>query len=486
MSRDPLTPRSGNTRYGVPATRLAREARDRLEPLARPTNVEDSAQVTAGTIEQVWTNVLERVEGRVEPKAFETILRRLQPVLLTDREIRLVAPSRLSLTYVTEHLLGVLREAIVEIVGGRQVVVDLSPEDQGELFPTDQRDEKPRPWPGRLNPRYTFDTFIVGASNQFAHAASKAVATRPGRHYNPLFVYGRVGLGKTHLVNAIAFEVLRTNPNAHVAYLSSEEFTTDLISSIRQERMEEFKQRFRAVDVLIVDDVQFLAGRDRTQEEFFHTFNVLHSAGRQIVLTSDVPPQDIRGLEERLRNRFEWGLIADIQPPDLETRAAIVERKAEIDGIPLDGDAAVMIAGHVASNVRELEGVLTRLGAQASLAGHRVTAAFVEEHLVRHGSPRTAAVDVDRITTAVCEQFGVERSDVLSRRRSHHIAVPRQVAMYLCRIHLGTSYPRLGELFGRDHSTVIHAIGTTEARLQRDTSFQEALERLERTLGIRQ
>jgi chromosomal replication initiator protein len=449
--------------------------------------VEDQAEVIVGDVEHVWTNVLQHLESRVEPKAFDTIVRRLQPVLLTDREIRLLAPTRFSLTYVTDNLLDQLRDAVTEVVGGRQIVLDLSPEGQGELFPTDPTDTKTRPWPGRLNLRYTFESFIVGASNQFAHAASKAVAARPGRHYNPLFVYGGVGLGKTHLVNAIAFEVLRANGGAHVVYLSSEEFTTELISSIRRERMEDFKQRFRAVDVLIVDDVQFLAGRDRTQEEFFHTFNVLHSAGRQIVLTSDVPPQEIQGLEERLRNRFEWGLIADIQPPDLETRAAIVERKAEIDGISLDDDAAMLIAKHVASNVRELEGVLTRLGAQASLAGHRVTAAFVDEHLRNRTAPSNGpAVDMQRITAAVCDHFGVDRSDILSRRRSRHIATPRQVAMYLCRVHLGTSYPRLGELFGRDHSTAIHAIDTTEARLQRDVGFQEALERIERMLGLRQ
>jgi chromosomal replication initiator protein len=448
--------------------------------------VEDRAEVGMGNVEHVWSDVLEHLQHRIEPKVFDTMVRRLQPVLLTDREICLLAPSRLSLSYVTENLLGVLRDAVTEVVGGRRVVLDLSPEGQGELFPTEYADTKPRPSIGRLNPRYTFDSFIVGPSNQFAHAASKAVAARPGRHYNPLFVYGGVGLGKTHLVNAIAFEALRVNSGSHVVYLSSEEFTTKLISSIRQERMEDFKERFRAVDVLIVDDVQFLAGRDRTQEEFFHTFNVLHSAGRQIVLTSDVPPQEIHGLEERLRNRFEWGLIADIQPPDLETRAAIVERKAELDGISLDDDAAMLIAEHVASNVRELEGVLTRLGAQASLAGYRVTAAFVEERLVKHGTARQRVLDMDRITAVVCEHFGVERSDLLSRRRSRHIATPRQVAIYLCRMHLGTSYPRLGELFGRDHSTAIHAVETTEARRQRDIGFHDALQHIERALGLRQ
>jgi len=436
-------------------------------------------------VEHVWTNVLERLEGRIETTALETIVRRLQPVLLTDREIKLFAPNRLSLTYVTENLLAVLRDCVAEVVGSRQVVVDVSPEGQGELFPKDDARPQRAIWPGRLNPRYTFDSFIVGSSNQFAHAASKAVAARPGRHYNPLFVYGGVGLGKTHLVNAIAFEVLRLNPGAAVAYLSSEEFTTELISSIRRERMEDFKTRFRAVDVLIIDDVQFMAGRDRTQEEFFHTFNVLHSAGRQIILTSDVTPHEIRGLEERLRNRFEWGLIADVQAPDLETRAAIVERKAELDGIPLDHDAAMLLAGRVVSNVRELEGMLTRLGAQASLAGRRLSAEFVEESLVRLPASRATTVNVERITSVVCEHFAVEPTDLHSRRRSRHVALPRQVAMYLCRVHLGTSYPRIGELFERDHSTAIHAITTTEARLRRDPSFQESVAQIERTLGVR-
>jgi chromosomal replication initiator protein len=434
----------------------------------------------------MWMNVLQRLEGRVDRSVFATILQRLQPVLLTDVEIRLVAPSRFSLTYVNENLLNILRDGVTEVVGERRVVVDLSPEGQGELFPTNQHDAKQRIWPGRLNPRYTFDRFVVGASNQFAHAGARAVASKPGRHYNPFFVYGGVGLGKTHLVNAIAFEVLRIDSGARVAYLSSDEFTTELISSIRRERMEEFKERFRQVDVLVVDDVQLLAGRDRTQEEFFHTFNVLHSAGRQIVLTSDVPPHDINGLEERLRNRFEWGLIADIQAPDLETRAAIVQRKAELDGIPVDADAAVLIAQHVVSNVRELEGVLTKLGARASLTGRRVSATFVEETLVRQALQKPPTINVERIATIVCEHFSVSQSDLYSRRRSRHIAVPRQLAMYLCRIHLGTSYPRIGELFERDHSTAIHAISTTEGRLQHDTAFREMLDRIERALGVKQ
>ena len=447
----------------------------------RSQNVEDHAPTE---VERVWSVVLERLSARVDESTLEGVVRRLQPLLLTDREMRLLAPSRLSLTHLTDDVLAQLRQCVTEVVGAREIVIGAGQPGQGELFPSHGRTRPVGRRSGSLNPRYTFETFVVGASNQFAHAASKAVAARPGNHYNPLFVYGGVGLGKTHLVSAIATEVLRTNPEASVAYLSSEEFTTELISSIRRERMDEFKRRFRAVDVLIVDDVQFMAGRDRTQEEFFHTFTVLHSAGRQIVLTSDLPPSEIRGLEERLRNRFEWGLIADIQPPDLETRVAIAERKAEIDEIPLDEEAAMLIAQRVSSNVRELEGVLTRLGAQASLAGKRVTVEFVQEALAQHSVARTSSVTPDLITQAICEHFNIEPGELRSRRRSHHVAMPRQLAMYLCRRHLGVSYPRIGELFDRDHSTVIHAVTTTEARIRADAAFHEAVIQVERILGI--
>src|SRR5215470_3573593 len=311
------------------------------------------------SLERTWERVLERVAERVTSEDLTQLIRPLRPVALTPTELRLEAPNKLSLLCVTDNYLGTLRDAISSVAGPRQVMIDLPVRDQGELFPDSGRrrpDRRPRAPHAALNPKYIFANFVVGASNQFAHAACKAVATQPGDHYNPLFIYGGVGLGKTHLVTAIGHQVLERQPTARVAFLSCDTFMNDLISSLRRDRMEDFKQRFRQVDVLILDDVQSLAGRERTQEEFFHTFNTLHERRRQIVLTSDKVPKDIPDLEERLRNRFEWGLIADIQPPDLETRVAILEKKAEADGIPLAHEVALFLGTELGSNVREIEG----------------------------------------------------------------------------------------------------------------------------------
>src|SRR5438445_11384688 len=276
---------------------------------------------------------------------------------------------------------------------------------QGELFPNSARrhaERRARPLLGALNPKYTFASFVVGASNQFAHAASKAVATQPGDHYNPLFIYGGVGLGKTNLVNAIGHQILERQTLVRIAYLSSDAFMNDLIASLRRDRMSDFKERFRKVDVLILDDVQLLAGRERTQEEFFHTFNTLYDHRRQIVLTSDKVPKDIPELEERLRNRFEWGLIADIQPPDVETRVAIIEKKAEMEGIPISNEVALFLGTELGSNVRELEGSLTRLGAYASINRCPITVEFAREVLQTVLKPQRPTVSYDDIANAVC------------------------------------------------------------------------------------
>src|SRR5947207_15156279 len=314
---------------------------------------------------------------------------------------------------------------------------------QGELFPNSgarRAERRARALLGTLNPKYTFASFVVGASNQFAHAASKAVASQPGDHYNPLFIYGGVGLGKTHLANAIGHQLLERNSLARIAYLSSEAFMNDLISSLRRDRMGEFKERFRKVDVLVIDDVQLLAGRERTQEEFFHTFNSLYDQRRQIVLTSDKVPKDIPDLVERLRNRFEWGLIADIQPPDVETRVAIIAKKAEMERIPLPHDVALFIAGHIDSNVRALEGSLTRLGAYASLHRLPITVDLARE-VLQAGTARGRAIGFSDVVAAVCDHFSVRPGDVHSKTRSKNIAMPRQLAMYLCRRLLGASFP---------------------------------------------
>jgi chromosomal replication initiator protein len=453
--------------------------------------VEKAVRNSAGPgLERVWHSILERVGDRVGARDLDELLKPLRPVALTPAELRLQAPTRLVMLCVNEFLLPALRQAVLEVIGPRQVQLDVAAREQGELFPEAvprRVDRRTLALRAMLNPRYTFSSFVVGASNQFAHAASRAVAGQPGHHYNPLFIYGGVGLGKTHLASAIGHAVLERRPEARVAYLSTDTFVNDLISSLRRDRMEEFKQRLRGVDVLIVDDVQALAGRERTQEEFFHTFNTLHAQRAQIVLTSDKVPKDILGLEERLRSRFEWGLIADLQPPDVETRVAIVERKAELEGIPVGHEVALFLADQVASNVRELEGALRRLGAHASLHRREITVDYAREVLAGVIQNRQAArLTHDVILSAVCERFALRPSDLSSRRRSRHVALPRQVAMYLCRRLLNASFPHLGELFQRDHSTVIHGVTAVEHRLKRDPAFQLTLEQLEDSIRRQQ
>src|SRR5437899_12236417 len=388
------------------------------------------------SLERTWERVLERVAERVTSEDLTQLIRPLRPVALTPTELRLEAPNKLSLLCVTDNYLGTLRDAISSVAGPRQVLIDLPVRDQGELFPDSARrrpDRRLRAVHATLNPKYTFANFVVGASNQFAHAASKAVATQPGDHYNPLFIYGGVGRGKTHLVNAIGHQILERQMLVRIAYLSSDAFMNDLIASLRRDRMSDFKERFRRVDVLILDDVQLLAGRERTQEEFFHTFNTLHELRRQIVLTSDKVPKDIPDLEERLRNRFEWGLIADIQPPDVETRVAILERKAELESIGLPRDVALFLGETIDTNIRELEGTLTRLAAHASLTGQPITLESTRELLAtivrRHRPP----LSFETIIATVSDRFNLPITDLRSRRRSKHVAQPRQVAMYLCR-----------------------------------------------------
>jgi len=448
--------------------------------------VEKAVRNSAGpALQRVWRAILDRLGDRVSERDLDELIRPLEPTTLTPAELRLRAPSRLVMLCVNDNLLPALRQAITEVIGPRQVHLDVAVRQQGELFPEAlprRVDRRALALRAMLNPRYTFSSFVVGASNQFAHAASRAVAAQPGHHYNPLFIYGGVGLGKTHLVNAIGHAVLERRPEARVAYLATDTFVNDLISSLRRDRMEEFKQRLRGVDLLIVDDVQSLSGRERTQEEFFHTFNTLHAQHAQIVLTSDKVPKDISGLEERLRSRFEWGLIADLQPPDVETRVAILERKAEIEGISISHEVALFLADQVASNVRELEGALTRLGAHASLHRHEITLEYAREAMQSLRPGRQSLVTYDAIVGAVCERFGLRPADLASRRRSRHVALPRQVAMYLCRRMLNASFPHLGELFQRDHSTVIHGVTTIEHRVKDDPSFLLTVEQLENSI----
>lgn len=336
-----------------------------------------------------------------------------------------------------------------------------------------------------LKRKYRFDNFVVGASNQFAHAAARAVSSLPVKNYNPLFLYGGVGLGKTHLLNAIGLESLQLNPRCRALYMTSEKFVNEVIYCIRFEKMNEFRRKYReGCDVLLIDDIQFIAGKERTQDEFFHTFNHLHDAQKQIILTSDKPPRDIPGLEERLRSRFEWGLIADIQAPDLETRVAILKKKAEDDRIPLDDEVAFFLASHIKSNVRELEGALIRLGAFASLSGVPITVPFAKDALKNVLGGIDRGPTVEQIQKIVSEYYRIKISDLVGRRRLRNLAVPRQIAMYLCRKHVKSSYPEIGNKFGgKDHSTVVHAFSKIQKILESDHPLRDQIQSIEQ--GIR-
>lgn len=441
-----------------------------------------------------WRHTLGIIGSRVDPGDLRDCLSQLQPLAKREHTLLLEAPNRQAAELIERRYLALIEEELARTTHGELTRISLlvrNVAQQQELFPGVAG--KPPALPpvtgpvtrrSSLVPKYTFDTFVVGASNQFAHAACKAVAGQPGEHYNPLFIYGGVGLGKTHLVNAIGHEILDANPEARLLYLSSESFMNELIAALRKDRMDDFRSRFRRMDVLILDDVQFLAGRERTQEEFFHTFNSLYENHRQIILTSDKFPKEIPDLEERVRNRFESGLIADIQSPDVETRVAILEKKAEIEQIDLPHEVAIFLASHIDSNVRQLEGSLTRLRAFASLNKCEITVEFAREVLQSILGDRNArTITIEAIQKTVSDFYKLRPNELRSKKRARSIAVPRQIAMYLCRRYTQASFPVIGDSFGgRDHSTAIHATQTVERRLREDPTFRTTVERLERML----
>ena len=331
---------------------------------------------------------------------------------------------------------------------------------------------------GSIDPRFRFDNFVVGACNQFAHAAAYAVGNRHVRGYNPFFIYGNVGLGKTHLLNAVGNFVLSRKPTARVRYVTSEAFTNELIAAIRSDRHEEFRAMYRSVDLLLIDDIQLIAKLERTQEEFFYTFNSLYQAQRQIVVTSDRFPKDIPELDDRLRSRFEWGLIADMQAPDLETRVAILTRKSESEGLSLPDEATLFLATHIRSNIRELEGSLNRVCAYASLTGQPITIELIRKVLREALRDPDTPITLDDIQKTVAKAFDVRVSDLRSNRKLRTLTVPRQVAMYLCRRLTSSSFPHIGDQFGKDHSTVIHAVRRIERQLEDDAEFRSRIERI--------
>jgi chromosomal replication initiator protein len=463
---------------------------------------------------EVWQKTADRMRDTLGQVSYETWIGPLSFVAMNNGMATIEAPNRFFRDWVADRYLDLIRHSLSTEVGepidikltfgkdvgapvnghangsGHPDGVDKSRENgavnKGKSAPRSGASSAENPrrelHPG-LAPRYTFPEFVVGSSNQFAHAAAQAVANQPGEKYNPLFIYGGVGLGKTHLATAIGHHLWATsNQRRKVLFMPAEVFMNELISSLRRDKMGEFKEKFRRVDALILDDVQFLAGRERTQEEFFHTFNSLHNDRHQIVLTSDKVPRDIPGLEDRLRNRFESGLIADIAPPDLETRVAIIQKKAALEHLPLPADVALYIAQNVSANVRELEGCLTRLAALASMGKSSITTEFARQALRDLIRTHDLKPDIEMIQKTVSDFFHIRLADLKSKKRTQHIAFCRQVAMYLCRKMTDSSFPAIGEAFGRDHSTVIHAHNLIARRIANDSAFRFSIEKIEREL----
>jgi chromosomal replication initiator protein len=444
-------------------------------------------------MEGLWQRTADRIRDSLGQVGFETWIGPLNFLGMQGRTATIEAPNRFFRDWVNDRYLELLRQSLSAEVGQSvDVKLTLGLAGNSNLHEAVRRtmppspsavEAAPRDRHPQLNERYTFAEFVVGSANQFAHAAALAVANQPGEKYNPLFIYGGVGLGKTHLVTAIGHQLWNSGKRK-VLFMPAEVFMNELITSLRRDRMGEFKEKFRRVDALILDDVQFLAGRERTQEEFFHTFNSLHSDRHQIVLTSDKVPRDIPGLEERLRNRFESGLIADVAPPDLETRVAIVQKKAAHDNMSLPSDVSLYIAQNVSSNVRELEGCLTRLAALASMDRAPLTVEFTRQALHDLIRVQDRRPGIDGIQKTVADFFHIRLVDLKSKKRTQHIAFCRQVAMYLCRKLTDSSFPVIGEHFGRDHSTVIHAYNLIARRVGNDSAFRMSIEKIERELKI--
>ena len=441
---------------------------------------------------ELWAKTLADIKDQIGRQNFETWIAPIRFVARSKNEVFVDVPNKFFRDWLTEHYADKL-ERILSTAAKHDLRIVFQVDEPTAKAATPEKTlkqavkepDKPQR-PSNLVAKYTFENFVIGASNQFAHAACFAVANQPGDNYNPLFIYGGVGLGKTHLVNAIGHHATAQRSNLKVVYLSSESFMNELIASLRRDKMDEFKKKFRNVDILILDDVQFIAGKERTQEEFFHTFNSLYESHKQIVITSDKFPKEIPGIEDRLRNRFEWGLIADIQPPDMETRVAILQKKAEVEKVQLPHDVAIFLASNIDSNVRELEGSLTRLGAFASLTKATITIDLAKDVLRNTLNGAKREITVENIQKTICDYFNIKLGDLKAKRRTQNIALPRQVAMYLCRKYTEASFPGIGDKFGgRDHSTVIHASKTIERKIKEDPHMQTTIEKIERTLNVR-
>lgn len=414
----------------------------------------------------IWDTALDTVRQEIGPTSFEIWFAPVIFEKFVDNHYIVSAPEVLIKEWIEARYLNILQQVLSDL-HRQPISVQI-------IIRSEESPDGTRPY---LNPKYTFDTFVVGNSNRFAHAACYAVAEAPARSYNPLFIYGGVGLGKTHLMQAIGHHIIGKDATADIVYVSSEQFTNELINSIKDDETSAFRNKYRTIDVLLVDDIQFLAGKERTQEEFFHTFNALYEANKQIVISSDRPPRDIPTLEDRLRSRFEWGLITDIQAPDLETRIAILRKKAQLENFTVPDDVSVYIATHIQANIRELEGALIRIVAYANISGRPVSlelAAETLEDVLPPPGPRQ--ITVDEIKEVVADYFGLKIDDLESKRRSRPVVVPRQIAMYLIREMTECSLAQIGNEFGgRDHTTALHAYDKISNLLQTDSSLQRTI-----------
>lgn len=446
-------------------------------------------------IDALWSQSLGKIEKKISKPSFETWLKSTKAHMLQGDILTVTAPNEFARDWLEERYSHLIAGVLLELTGEELEVKFIIPPNQGEddinmrapakkaKKTADDQNDFPQ---HMLNTRNTFDTFVIGSGNRFAHAASLAVAEAPAKAYNPLFIYGGVGLGKTHLMHAIGHYVLEHNPSAKVVYLSSEKFTNEFINSIRDNNAEAFRNKYRSVDVLLIDDIQFLAGKEQTQEEFFHTFNTLHEESKQIVISSDRPPKEIPTLEDRLRSRFEWGLITDITPPDLETRIAILRKKAKAEGLDIPNEVMLYIANQIDSNIRELEGALIRVVAYSSLINKDINADLAAEALkdiIPSSKPKI--ISIHDIQRAVGEHYSVKLEDFKAKKRTKSVAFPRQIAMYLSRELTDSSLPKIGDEFGgRDHTTVIHAHDKISKLLQTDSQLQRQLKDIQDQLKV--
>jgi len=446
---------------------------------------------------KLWDDTLAHLELNLSPQHFSTWIKPLKLVKIEQDMVYLEVPNRFVLDWVKENYSKLIQKNLSDLSAiNYRVHFDVSNQPRKDIPRTSQVIETPVPAENKensvkkahstdlnLNRKYTFEEFVSGSSNQFAYAAAMAVANNPATTYNPLFIYGGVGLGKTHLVNAIGNAILKKTPQMRICYYTSEKFMNELINSLRYNRMDEFRNKFRSMDILLIDDIQFIAGKERTQEEFFHTFNALYESHKQIIVTSDKFPKDIPGLEERLRSRFEWGLIADIQAPDVETKLAILKMKAEQNSIRLPEDVALFLANSICNNVRELEGYLIRIGAYASLTSIPISLEMARDVLKDILIERNRELSVEEILKKVSLHFNIKVSDIKSAKRLKAVVLPRQIAMYISRQLTSSSYPEIGERFGgKDHSTIIHAIRKIEKLIEEDFQLKSTIENLKKEL----